>query len=89
MKNKSIYVLLLSVLLLSQTAIAQHDIEHQTFDHTGLCAAFVTADQAADCDLPLVTLVLSAALDANFSLASIELFATEPSTYLSRAPPLV
>ena len=80
--------LLLSFLLLSQTAIAQHDIEHKAFEHTELCAAFVTADQAGDCDLPRTNPILPVELEAHFLLLSIEVFSFERTVYSSRAPPL-
>ena len=88
MKNRSIFLLLLSILLLSQTAIAQHDIEHQAFEHTELCAVFVTADQAGNCNLPLTTLVLPADSEAHYLLLSTKVFLARLTTYLSRAPPL-
>lgn len=88
MKNKSIFLLLLSALLLSQTAIARHDIEHKAFEHTDLCAVFVTADQTADCDIPLVELVFPLALETQFVIAPTGLVAPKLSAYLSRAPPL-
>jgi hypothetical protein len=88
MKTKSILPLLFSVLLLSQTAIAQHDIEHQFIEHTEMCAVFVTADHAGNCDLPLTSLVLSIESEALYLLPSIEISSLRHTAYSSRAPPL-
>lgn len=87
MQDRSILSLLLSVLLLSQTAISQHDIAHEFIGHTELCAVFVTADQATDCALPQVVLALPDTEELDFSLRPIRIFQARLSHYSSRAPP--
>ncbi|HAY46703.1 MAG TPA: hypothetical protein DCY55_10540 [Gammaproteobacteria bacterium] len=88
MKIKSILPLLLSALLLSQTAIAQHDIEHQFLEHTELCAVFVTADEAGSCELPLTVLAVFVESEVRLTPLTVEVTSLNRTAYLSRAPPL-
>ena len=76
------------MMLLSQTATGKHDVEHQAWEHTELCAAFVTADQTAKVDLVIVALPLAGEPAAQPRIGFADLLVEAASIYPSRAPPL-
>jgi len=44
MSKRFFQILLLSLLLCSQLAVALHDLDHQSLDHTEICKIYYSAD---------------------------------------------
>ena len=80
-------LLLLGWVLLAQTALVVHRIDHNAADHNTVCAACVAADQSADAaSTPLFVSIPQAPMPVATSVAES---AGTPAlvSYRSRAPP--
>jgi hypothetical protein len=80
-------LILLGWVLLAQTALVVHRIDHNAADHNTLCAACVAADQSADAgSAPVFVSIPQAPTPVAISLAES---AGTPAlvSYRSRAPP--
>lgn len=88
MYNRSSIVVIIVLMLLSQNATGKHDVEHQAWEHTEFCAAFVTADQAANVDPCIVELPASITPLKQPLKSALSLWVEAASIYTPRAPPV-
>ena len=70
-----------------QSATVVHAVEHTEAEHTEHCAAFITADQAADCHADLVSLD-SISFTADWFQLYFPSIQARRLHHLSRAPPV-
>ena len=80
-------ILFALLLLLSQTALASHDVEHLGDKHNELCAAYVSQDHSADSPA-ICSETTTHSLQQSLALGIK--YIIEPalnSAYASRAPP--
>jgi hypothetical protein len=80
-------LVLLGWLLVAQTALVVHRIDHNAADHNTLCAACVAADQSAD--VGAAPVVATVPQDPTPVLSPVAESAGTPTlvSYQSRAPP--
>ena len=76
------------ILLLSQVAIASHDIEHLGAAHNELCAVYLSQDHS-DVDVAAATSLVSHIVPVNTESDLVDLLIADlNSIYASRAPPI-
>ena len=90
MMRVSVQLLFAFLLLLSQAAIASHDVQHIGQEHNEFCAVYVFQDHSSDSGIEVVPVLTTHISPLNEKFDSVDLFITEPSSiYASRAPPYI
>jgi hypothetical protein len=86
-RSGSASLVLLGWLLVAQTALVVHRIDHNATEHNTLCAACIAADQSADvAAAPVIATVPQAPAPVASAVAASAGTPT-PVSYRSRAPP--
>jgi len=80
-------LLLICLLLLSQTALVSHDVEHLESEHNELCVVYLSQDHSAS-DIAVSAPSIVHVVPERLQVDIVNAFVAVPvSAYASRAPP--
>ena len=87
MRYKFSHLLIVLLMVLSQSAVAVHDVEHQGYEHSDQCRAFLGGEQSATVASSLAVAVPTEYVERYQSLPSSTYSLEVLLSYSPRAPP--
>ena len=86
--KRAYHVILLMLMLSMQSAVALHSVEHEVFEHTELCTAYLSAEKISALEITAPLLMDCSFATHTNSYTKQHYFSESSTVYASRAPPL-